>query len=32
MGLGTGCGRCLDYAGNMIEKETSFINAAQPAA
>ncbi|MEK9822567.1 MAG: (2Fe-2S)-binding protein [Gammaproteobacteria bacterium] len=32
MGLGTGCGRCLDYAGTLVDKEAAFVNAAQPAA
>ena len=25
MGLGTGCGRCLEYAFTMVEKEAQLI-------
>lgn len=31
MGLGTGCGRCLEYAVNLAEKETPLI-ASESAA
>ncbi|MBT4494943.1 MAG: hypothetical protein HOC70_16990 [Gammaproteobacteria bacterium] len=25
MGLGTGCGRCLEYAGSIAEKESPVV-------
>lgn len=32
MGLGTGCGRCLEYACSMVEKETPMIAREVSAA
>jgi len=32
MGLGTGCGRCMEYACTLVEKESSMIARERPAA